>query len=327
MPNPDTFNLLAAQLAHTFTIGHFFITLLMLIPMILVARTVVAGTKYSSILIVVVFGLLMGYVMVSSGIDTAGLGNFPVIGLSAKTAIIALIASFFVGGQELKKIFFKEKLDAEAIMVPADEELFLGTGRTQFFFLVRAFFILIGIQSLYTLLKGPKSTDILSHSYLLLSYLGLIFSIVFIDSKAKIISRQTYILKGLIEIVAIVGVLLLSIQIANSIKEVIALPQIFFAMLISAGLGMVFSKWKFGPTINALLFAGIPVVLAGTFLIGGSRIAEAFAKPGMQSVMLYGFTGQIFWMFGGIAVLIFLAKSNHIRNIAPGMAGTLLTPV
>ena len=48
------------QLPHTFTLSHFFITMIMLLTMILVARTVVAGTKYSSILIIVVFGLLMG---------------------------------------------------------------------------------------------------------------------------------------------------------------------------------------------------------------------------------------------------------------------------
>lgn len=314
---------IAEQLPHTFTLSHFFITLLMLITMILVARTAVAGTKYSSILIIVVFGLLMGFLVVRSGLDVAGLPQFPVVALSSKTAIIALIASFFVGGQELKKLFFKEKIDKEAIMVPADEELFLGTGRTQFFFLLRAFFILVGIQSLYALIKGPAAGDVLGRSYLLLSYMGLVFATIFIDNKAKIFSRHQYILKGLVEIAAILTVLLVSLQIATLIKPVIALPQIFFAMLISAGLGMAFSNWQFGPTIHALLFAGIPVVLAGTFLIGGSRIAEAFNTPGMKSVMLYGFTGQLFWMFGGIAILIFLAKANHIRNIAPGMAGSL----
>ena len=64
------------QLAHTFTLSHFFITLILLLSMILVARTVVAGTKYSSILIIVVFGLLMGYLMVRSGLDVAG---FPIL--------------------------------------------------------------------------------------------------------------------------------------------------------------------------------------------------------------------------------------------------------
>ena len=113
------------HLPHTFTLGHFFITMIMLLTMILVARTVVAGTKYSSILIIVIFGLLMGYLIVSSGLDAAGLPDFPVVGLASKTAIIALIASFFVGGQELRKIFLKETLETEAIIVPSDEEIFL----------------------------------------------------------------------------------------------------------------------------------------------------------------------------------------------------------
>jgi hypothetical protein len=209
------------------------------------------------------------------------------------------------------------------MMVPSDDEIFLGTGRTQLFFLMRAFFILVGVQSLYTMVKGTTEGDILQRSYLLLSYIGLVCSIIFIDSKATIFSRQQYLWKGFAEVVGILAVLLISLRVAVWIKPMIALPQIFFAMLISAGLGMVFSKWKLGPTLHALLFAGIPVVLAGTFLLGGSRMADAFQTPGMQSVMLYGFTGQIFWMFGGIAVLVFLGRANHVRNIAPGMAGAL----
>ena len=188
---------------------------------------------------------------------------------------------------------------------------------------MRAFFILVGVQSAYTMINGTAEGDILQHSYLLLSYIGLVCSIIFIDSKATIFSRQKYLLKGFAEIVGILVILLVSLRVAALVKPVIALPQIFFAMLISAGLGMSFSKWKLGPTLHALLFAGIPVVLAGTFLLGGSRIAEAFQTPGMKSVMLYGFTGQVFWMFGGMAVLIFLGRANHIRNIAPGMAGAL----
>lgn len=208
-------------------------------------------------------------------------------------------------------------------MVPADEEIFLGTGRTQLFFLMRAFFILIGVQSVYTMINGTAEGDILQHSYLLLGYIGLVCSIIFIDSKATIFSRQQYLWKGFAEVVGILLVLLASLKIAAWVKPMIALPQIFFAMLISAALGMVFSKCKLGPSLHALLFAGIPVVLAGTFLLGGSRMMDAFQTPGMKRVMLYGFTGQVFWMFGGMAILIFLARANHIRNIAPGMAGAL----
>jgi len=94
-------------------------------------------------------------------------------------------------------------------------------------------------------------------------------------------------------------------------------------MLISATLGMFFSNWQLGPTLNSLLFAGIPIVLAGSFLVGGSRMAEAFTIPGLNNVMIYGFTGQVFWMFSGLAILIFLGKANNLRNLAPGMAGGL----
>lgn len=316
---------LIKELPHIYSLNHFVLTLLILTTLVLVSRTVVAGTKYSSILIIVVFGLIMGYVMVESEIATPGLTHFPIVVLASKTTIIALIASFFVGGQELKKIMFKEKFDTDQIMVPSDEEIIVGTSRTQFCFLLRAFFILIGIESVKTIVTGIAKTDVLHSSYLLFAYLCLVLAIIFIDSKAKILSKQKYIGKGVVEIVVITGVLLLSLYIANLFKanDWIGLPQIFFAMLISASLGMVFSNWKMGPTINALLFAGIPIVLAGNFLVGGSRIAEAFKIEGVTDVMIYGFTGQVFWMFAGIAILIFLGKANHVRNLAPGMAGSL----
>lgn len=318
---PDLIN----ELAHVYSINHFILTLLILTTMVLVSRTVVAGTKYSSILIIVVFGLLMGYIMVASGVADPGLAAFPVIGLASKTTIIALIASFFVGGQELKKILFKQEINADEIMVPSDEQIVLGTSRTQFCFLLRAFFILIGIASVKTMIVGVKDGDVLGSSYLFFGYLSLVLAVIFIDSKAKIVSKHQYVRKGVVELVVITTILLASLWVANTFKANgwIGLPQIFFAMLMSAFLGMLCSNWKLGPTINALLFAGIPIVLAGNFLVGGSRIAEAFGKEGMTDVMIYGFTGQVFWMFGGIALLMFLGKANHIRNLAPGMAGAL----
>jgi len=54
--------------------------------------------------------------------------------------------------------------------------------------------------------------------------------------------------------------------ISSAIVDLIALPQIFFAMLLSSGLGMIFSDWRPGPTMRALLFGGIPIVLAGVFI-------------------------------------------------------------
>lgn len=311
------------QILHISALNHFFITLMILITMVLVSRTVVAGTKYSSILIIVVFGLAMGFLLVKSQMATPGLTEFPMIVLASQTTVIALIASFFVGGQEIKKIFCKEDLKVDDIMIPSKTETILGTNSTQIFFLIRAFFILIGIKTTHSLIVGSYGQDILGKSYMLLAYLSIVLSIIFIDNKAKIASKQSYIRKGFIEMVAILGVLMLSLKIATLVKPFIALPQIFFAMMISAGLGMLFSNWKFGPTLNSLLFAGIPIVLAGSFLVGGSRMSDAFQIAGVKNVMVYGFSGQVFWMFSGLAVLIFLCKSNNIRNLAPGMAGAL----
>jgi len=314
---------LLGQITHISALNHFFITLIVLITMILVSRTVVAGTKYSSILIIVVFGLGMGFIMVQSKVASPGLAEFPMIVLASRTTIVALIASFFVGGQEIKKIFFKEKLSADEMMVASDEEIILGTSSTQLFFLVRAFFILIGIEAVKNLIVGVPSSDIFGNTYLLISYLSIVLAIIFIDNKAKISNKQSYIRSGFIEIVAIVGILIISLKIAQLIQPFIALPQIFFAMIISAGLGMALSNWKLGPTLNSLLFGGVPIVLAGTFLVGGSRMGEAFKISGVKNVMIYGFSGQLFWMFAGMAILIFLGKVNHVRNIAPGMAGAL----
>jgi len=94
-------------------------------------------------------------------------------------------------------------------------------------------------------------------------------------------------------------------------------------MVLTCSLGAIFYKWKFGPTIRALLFAGLPVVLAGNFIIGGSRIVEAFSISGMTSVLAFGFFGQLVWMFGGISLLMIFAKTDNVRNLAPALAGGL----
>jgi hypothetical protein len=111
--------------------------------------------------------------------------------------------------------------------------------------------------------------------------------------------------------------------IARWIQPLIALPQIFFVMLLSAGLGSLIPRWAHGPSVRCLLFAGIPLVLAANFVIGGSRIGEAFNLTGMNPVLAYGFFGQIFWMFGGISLLILLGRSAGVHNVWPGMAGAL----
>ncbi len=304
-------------------LNQFFLTFLMVISMVLVSRTFVAGTRYSPILIIVVFGLIMGFILVNTGLATPGLPEFPIMDLGSRVTITALMASFFVGGQEIRKIIAKKKIDPKDIVVPSSEELFLGTKATQFMFLIRAFFILIGIESLKRVIVGHSTGDALDRFYPLLGYLGIVASIILIDHRAKITNKAVYIRKGIFETAVILGLMVISWHIAQWIKPLIALPEIFFAMILSVTLGMILVKWKFGPTIRALLFAGIPVVLAANFMVGGSRIAEAFQLSGMTAVLSFGFFGQLFWMFGGLALLILFGLANHIRNLAPGMAGAL----
>ncbi len=304
-------------------LNQYWLTFLMVISMVLVSRTFVAGTRYSPILIIVVFGLLMGFILVNTGMATPGLPEFPIVELGSRVTITALMASFFVGGQEIRKLLTNKKIDPEDIMVPSSQELFLGTKTTQFMFLIRAFFILIGIESFKRMIIGHNTGDALDHFYPLLGYLGLVASIILIDYRARITNKAVYIRKGIYETAAIIGLLVISWHIAQQIRSFIALPEIFFAMILSVSLGMILVRWKFGPTIRSLLFAGIPVVLAANFMVGGSRIAEAFQLSGMTQVLSFGFFGQLFWMFGGLALLIFFGLANHIRNLAPGMAGSL----
>jgi hypothetical protein len=313
----------ADQLANMYILNQFWLTFLLVISMVLVSRTFVAGTRYSPILIIVVFGLLMGYVLVGTGMGTPGLREFPIVDFTSKVTITALIASFFVGGQEIKKLISNQEIDKKDIVVPSDEEMFLGTKFTQFMFLIRSFFVLIGIESLKRVIVGHTSGEPLDNFYPLLGYLGLVGSIILIDYRAKITNKSVYIRKGLAETAVILLILVLSWHIARVVRPAIALPEIFFSMILSVTLGMIFSSWKFGPTIRSLLFAGIPVVLAANFMVGGSRIAEAFSLDGMTEVLSFGFFGQLMWMFGGLSLLIFFGKSNHVRNLAPGMAGAL----
>ncbi|HAP31819.1 MAG TPA: hypothetical protein DCQ14_01995, partial [Firmicutes bacterium] len=227
------------------------------------------------------------------------------------------------GGGVWEKPLTGRRPDGEDIIQLSQEEIILGTKRTQFFFLFQVPFIFFAIEGIRRLIVGLEAGDPLSAHYPLLTYIGFVASFILIDNKATIKSKSVYLRKGLTEIAAIVLVLLVSGYIAQAVKQAIPLPQIFFAMLISSSLGMMLSRWQFGPTVRALLFAGIPVVLAANFMIGGSRIMEAFALTGMTSVMAFGFFGQIFWMFGGLTLLILFGLANNVRNLAPGMAGSL----
>jgi hypothetical protein len=304
-------------------LNQLFLAFILLIPIVIVARTVVAGTKYSPILIIVIFGLLMGFLLEKSGMVSSGLAEFTMVGFLSKVTVIVLVVTFFVGGQELRKLTSKHHLEIEDLVIPSEEEVILGTKRTQLFFIIRALFILIAIQALYSMILGFSTTDPLGQTYPLIAYLGLMGAIIIIDSKATIKNKSLYLTKGIVEIAAILALMILSYFISRWIKPLIPLPQIFFAMLLSAGFGFILSSWSFGPTMKSLLFAGIPVVLAANFLIGGSRILDAFKIPEMTKVMGYGFFGQLLWMFGGLYILIKLGRANHVRNLAPGMAGSL----
>ena len=300
---------------------HLILTLAMLLVVVLIARSVVAGSKYSPILIIVVFGLALGMVLEISGLAQPGLVEFPIVGLTGETTIIALIATFFTGGQKLRNTFWKPKLAKEDDVILNEEEVILGTKGTQLIFLTRSFFILIGIISIYRIIF--PTGGMLDPFYPLLAFFGVAVSIILIDSKAKIDNKRHYLSRGLIEIVVIILVLVLGKLISGAVLPLIALPQIFFAMLISSGAGMIFSDWRPGPTMRALLFGGIPIVLAGVFIVGGTRLLEAFTLDGMLQVMAYGFFCQLFWIFFGISLLVFFGKANHVDILAPGMAGSL----
>jgi hypothetical protein len=66
-------------------------------------------------------------------------------------------------------------------------------------FLIRAFFILTGIESLKRMITGHSTGDTLDLFYPLLGYLGLVASIILIDHRAKIANKAVYIRKGIFE--------------------------------------------------------------------------------------------------------------------------------
>lgn len=311
------------ELSHQDLLTQFWLSLFFIVPMILVARAVVAGTRYSAILIIVIFGLLMGYLLVATGVSSPGLRDFPMLAMMGQTTIVALAASFFVGGQELRRLFSHEKVPTDQTVSYAMEQVFIGTARTHVIFILRAFFMLMGIEAVVRLATGTVPEGPLGKYYPIMAYMGLIVAVILIDHKATIENKREYLRKGLIEMGAIMLLLLIGFYLAGWIRPTVALPQIFFVMLASAGAGALLFRWRHGPALRCLLFAGIPVVLAANFVIGGSRIREAFGLDGMNAVLAYGFFGQIFWMFGGISLLLLFARTLAVRNVAPGMAGAL----
>jgi hypothetical protein len=314
---------LLEDLSHLYFLNQFWLSLFFIVPIILVARAVVAGTRYSPILIIVVFGLIMGYVISVTGVTGPGMPDFPMLGLMSRTTIIALAVTFFVGGQEMRKIFSGKTVEIDDSVVYSKDEVTLGTGRTQMVFVLRAFFLLLGMEGLVRLVAGIDGGGHLPRYYPMIAYMGLVVSTVFVDNRAVIRDKQRYLRKGVMEMAGLLIVLLVSYEISVAIRPFIALPQIFFAMIVASGAGAVFYRWHHGPAIRCMLFAGIPIVLAANFLIGGSLIAQTFEIGGIQRVLAYGFFGQVFWMFGGIALLMLLAGTGNVRNLAPGMAGAL----
>lgn len=61
--------------------------------------------------------------------------------------LIARAGSFFVGGQELRRIFSDDKLAPDQSVGYATEQVFLGTGHKQLIVIVRAFFLLPGVDA------------------------------------------------------------------------------------------------------------------------------------------------------------------------------------
>jgi hypothetical protein len=304
-------------------LNQFWWSLFILVPMVLVARTVVAGTRYSPILIIVIFGLSMGFILTNTGVSTAGLPDFPLINILSRTTIIALAATFFVGGQQLRRVFSANPSPPDQSVAYCTEEVVPGTGRTQMFFIIRAFFLLLGVEALTKYLLGLNPNDGLGRYYPLITYLGLVISVILIDNRAIIDNKQRYLRRGVVELLGLVVILIVAYYLATWVRPFIALPQIFFVMILSSALGTAFYTLKHGPAIRCLLFAGIPIILAANFLVGGSLISGALNIEGIAPTLMYGFFGQIMWMFGGIALLMLLGGTASVRNLAPGMAGAL----
>ena len=134
--------------------------------------------------------------------------------------------------QEMRKLFGGRSIVVEDMVVPSSEETILGTNRTQLMYIVRSFFLLLGMEALFRLLTGSTSGDI-DRYYPLLAYIGLIGSVILLDYKATISNKRLYIKKGVVEIVGMTLILMLTYWLSLAIRPVIALPQIFFAVLVS----------------------------------------------------------------------------------------------
>ena len=298
----------------------FWLTVFLLIPMILIARMLVNGTKYSPILFVVVLGLALGFILNAVGVVEPGMPTLPMTDMVGGAAVLALIPTIFSGGQALRKKFGKIDFEPEELEIASTEKAFVGTTLNQLISVVRALFLIIGIASLVRVVLGANSNGFSTY-YAVFAFIGIACSTLLVDPKAIIAKEKLYLKKGIIELLTIAAILVISSLLTSWVGPFIALPQIFFAMIMAIPLGAVFYKWSYGPTVKSLLYTGLPVVLSANFLIGGSRLSQVAELPGMTPVLVFGFFGQLFWLFGGVSLLMLLSKTTIVRNLAPAIAG------
>src|SRR5690625_557957 len=135
--------------------------------MILIARTDVAGIRYSPIHIVDLFGLLMSLLLDVRDLVEPALKAFPVLELVSQTTNIALIVTFFVGGQEIRKIFGNKSLETKELLIHNEDETVLGTTRTQLFLIIRSFLLLSGIEALPRLILGLDGGALSSYYHIM----------------------------------------------------------------------------------------------------------------------------------------------------------------
>ena len=65
--------------------------------------------------------------MVNSDVGTPGLPEFLIINFIGKVIFIAFIDPFFLGGQEIRKIMVKIKLEPDETVIPYNDEIVSGT--------------------------------------------------------------------------------------------------------------------------------------------------------------------------------------------------------
>ena len=309
-------------------ISQFLFSLVLTLLLLLVSRAVVAQTRYSSVIIVIVFALGMGVVLTRSGLTTAGIPELPLLNLLSRSTLIALIPIFFIGGQELRKIFGDIPYIKDEINTPSKIEVFYGTTTSQLTLLTRSFFLLIGIAGIKGLLLGYPANDPLARFYPLIGYISLISSLVIIDSKAIVQCRRQYVQRGIVEIFLILAIMIVANSLSVWQGNTISLPEILFIVMISTMLGGTMYSWQSGATFRALFYGGLPVALTASFIIGGSWMEGAFVSfdeidRSFIGILTYGFFGQLFWIFGGMSLLIYIGHNRHIRNIVAGLSGAL----